>query len=113
MKSVSFRSERLTPFGQANCDADARAFAALMRRIREVDGEAHTVIMIQVENEVGVIPDARDYSAQANAAYGQQVPGDLMEYLQKHKDTMHPNLRTKWQAAGFKTSGNWETGFGP
>jgi hypothetical protein len=106
-------TERLTPFGQANCDADARAFAALMRRIREVDGEAHTVIMIQVENEVGVIPDARDYSAQANAAYGQQVPGDLMEYLQKHKDTMHPNLRTKWQAAGFKTSGNWETVFGP
>lgn len=106
-------TERLTPFSQANWDADASAFAALMRRLREVDGEAHTVIMIQVENEVGVIPDARDYSAQANLAYGQQAPRDLMEYLQKHKDTLHPDLRTKWQAAGFKTSGDWETVFGP
>lgn len=105
-------TERLTTFSQANCDADARAFAALMRRIREVDGEAHTVIMIQVENEVGVIPDARDYSAEANAAYGRQVPRDLMEYLRKHEDTLHPDLRTKWQAAGFKASGNWETVFG-
>ena len=106
-------TERLTPFSQANCDADARAFAALMRRIHEVDGEAHTVIMIQVENEVGVIPDARDYSAQANDAYSQPVPGDLMEYLRSHKDTLDSDLRTKWQAAGFKASGNWETVFGP
>jgi hypothetical protein len=105
-------TERLTPFSQANCDADRRAFAALMRRTREVDGEAHTVILIQVENEVGVIPDARDYSEQATAAYGQQAPRDLMEYLQKHKDTLHPDLRTKWQAGGFKASGNWETVFG-
>jgi len=106
-------TERLTPFSQANCDADARAFAALMRRIHEVDGEAHTVIMIQVENEVGVIPDARDYSVQANAAHSQQVPGDLMEYLRSHKETLDPYLRAKWLAAGFKASGNWETVFGP
>ena len=105
-------TERLTPLSQANRDADARAFAALMRRVREIDGEAHTVILIQVENEVGVIPDARDYSAQANAAYGQPVPRELMEYLEQHKDTLHPELRAKWQAAGFKTSGNWETVFG-
>lgn len=106
-------TERLSPLSQANRDADARAFAALMRRVREIDGEAHTVILVQVENEVGVIPDARDYSAQANAAYGQAVPRELMEYLEKHKDTLYPELRAKWQAAGFKTSGNWETVFGP
>jgi beta-galactosidase GanA len=106
-------TERLTPLSQANREADARAFAALMRRIREVDGDIHTVILMQVENEVGVIPDARDYSAPANAAYGQPVPLELMDYLQKHKDTLHPNLRAKWAAAGFKSSGNWETVFGP
>ena len=38
----------------ANRDADARAFAALMRHVKEVDGQQHTVIMIQVENEVGM-----------------------------------------------------------
>jgi len=62
---------------------------------------------------VGVIPDARDYSPPANAAYGQAVPRELMDYLQKHKDTLHPYLRAKWAAAGLKTSGNWETVFGP
>ena len=105
-------TERLTPFSDRNRDADARAFAALMRHIREVDGEAHTVIMIQVENEVGVIPDARDYSAQASAAYGQPVAKELMDYLLKHTHAIHPQLRARWQAAGFKTSGTWETVFG-
>jgi beta-galactosidase GanA len=106
-------TERLSPFCDANRIADARAFAALMRRIKEVDSDAHTVIMVQVENEVGVIPDARDHSAIANTAYGQAVPAELMAYLQQHKDSLNPELRSKWQAAGFKTSGNWETVFGP
>jgi len=106
-------TERLTAFSEANRDADARAFAAFMRRIREVDGDAHTVIMVQVENEVGMIPDARDHSPAANAAYGQPVPGELMDYLREHKDALVPELRAKWQAAGFGTSGNWEAVFGP
>jgi len=106
-------TERLSPFSDANRDADARAFAALLRRIREIDGEAHTVLMVQVENEVGVIPDARDYSAPANAAYRGPVPHDLMDYLEVHKDTLNSDLRAGWQAAGFKSSGDWETVFGP
>ncbi|HKV42935.1 MAG TPA: DUF5597 domain-containing protein [Blastocatellia bacterium] len=105
-------TERLTPLSDANRDADARAFAAFMRRIREIDGEAHTVIMIQVENEVGVIPDARDHSPRANAVFDQPVPKELMDYLQEHKETLSPELRAKWQAGGFKTAGNWETVFG-
>lgn len=105
-------TERLSAFSDANRDADARAFAALMRRVKEVDGDTGTVLMVQVENEVGVIPDARDYSPDANAAYAQAVPKELMDYLQRHKDTLHPELRARWQAAGAKTSGNWEAVFG-
>ena len=75
-------TDRLAPLSQANRDADGRAFAALMRRVREVDRHLHTVIRMQVENEVGVIPD---YSARANDAYGQEVPRELMDYLQKRK----------------------------
>ena len=41
-------------------DADARAFAALMRHLRRVDGDARTVIMVQVENEIGFLPFARE-----------------------------------------------------
>src|SRR5688572_4718723 len=58
--------EILSPFSKANLDADARAFAAFMRHLREVDGSDHTVIMVQVENEIGMIPDSRDRSAIAN-----------------------------------------------
>jgi hypothetical protein len=106
-------SERLSTFSAANRDADARAFAALMRRIREIDADHHTVLMIQVENEVGVIHSARDYSPAANAAYARPVPAALMSYLVAHRETLAPELRDRWQAAGSKTSGSWETVFGP
>ena len=46
--------EELSTLSEANRDADARAFAALMRHVKAVDGRQHTVIMIQVENEVGM-----------------------------------------------------------
>lgn len=105
-------TERLTPLSEANLAADARAFRAFMRRIREVDGDTHTVIMVQVQNEVGVIPEARDFSKAANAAYDRAVPKELMDYLQTHRETLAPELRQKWQAAGFKASGSWEEVFG-
>lgn len=105
-------TERLSPFSDACRDADARAYAALLRRIREVDGKTHTVLMMQVQNEVGVIPDARDHSPQANAAFTGPVPRELMDYLQKHRETLVPELRAVWQAAGFRTAGTWEGVFG-
>src|SRR5690349_3168808 len=50
-------AEVLSTLAEANWRADARAFAALMRHIAEVDGRTGTVIMVQVENEVGVLGD--------------------------------------------------------
>ena len=47
--------EILSTLGKESMQADAHAFAAFMRHLREVDGEAHTVLMMQVENEVGVL----------------------------------------------------------
>ena len=102
----------LTTLSDTNRDADARAFAALMKHIREVDGDAHTVLMIQVENEVGVLGLSRDHSPAANKAFAGPVPAEFMDYLQKHKDTLIPELRKRWDAAGFKTSGSWEEVFG-
>jgi hypothetical protein len=104
--------ELLSPFSDANRDADARAFAALMRHVKEVDGRAHTVIMIQVENEVGLRGDSRDRSPAANQAFAAPVPKDLMDYLQQHKDSLIPEFRQVWEKAGFKTSGTWEEVFG-
>jgi hypothetical protein len=105
-------TERLSAFSAAGRDADARAFTALMRRVREVDGDAHTVILVQVENEVGMIPDARDYAPAANEAFSATVPSELIQYLQRHKDDLDNDLRARWRAAGFRSAGNWETIFG-
>ena len=41
-------------------EADARAFATLMRHLRGIDGDRHTVLMVQVENEVGFLPFAKE-----------------------------------------------------
>jgi len=104
--------ELLTPLSEANREADARAFAALMRHVKEVDGRKHTVLFIQVENEVGMQGDTRDRSPGANQAFAGPVPKELMDYLQQHKDTLIPEFRKVWEAAGFKTSGTWEEVFG-
>jgi hypothetical protein len=104
--------ELLSPFSAANRDADARAFAALMRHVKEVDGPHHTVIMIQVENEIGLPGEYRDRSPAADRAFAGPVPKELMDYLQQHKDTLIPEFRQVWEAAGFKTSGTWEEVFG-
>jgi len=104
--------ELLSPLSDASRDADAHAFAALMRHIKAVDGQQHTVIMIQVENEVGMQGDTRDRSPAANKAFDGPVPKELMDYLQQHKDNLIPELRKVWEAAGFKTSGTWEEVFG-
>jgi hypothetical protein len=33
-----------------------------MAHLRDVNARQHTVLMVQVENEVGMIPNARDHS---------------------------------------------------
>jgi len=103
--------EILSTLSDSNLQADARAFAALMRHVREVD-KNHRVIMAQVENEVGLLGDSRDRSPAANDAFAKPVPREFMDYLQKHKDTLLPEFRKIWEAAGFKSSGTWEEVFG-
>jgi len=103
----------LSTFGDATRDGDARAYAALMGHIRQVDSKQHTVLMMQVENEVGVLGDSRDHIAAANEAFAKPIPADLMSYLVRHKDSMAVELRTVWAANGSKTAGTWEEVFGP
>ena len=104
--------EILSPFSEANVAADARAFEALMTHLREVDGEENTVVMVQVENEIGMIPSARDHSALADEHFEEDVPERLLEYLQEHRDELAPSLRERWEAQGTQTSGTWEDVFG-
>jgi Domain of unknown function (DUF5597)/Beta-galactosidase len=105
-------TERLSSFSTTVRDADSRAFVALMHHLREVDGDKHTVIMVQVENEVGVIPESRDHAPAAESAFAAAVPSTLMSFLQKHRATLNPELRATWEAAGGRTSGTWQEVFG-
>ena len=75
--------ETLSTLSAANRDADSRAFAALMRHIKQVDTR-HTVIMMQVENEVGVLGDSRDRCEAANKAFAGSVPKELLDYIASH-----------------------------
>jgi hypothetical protein len=102
----------LSVFKEANWKADANAFAALMRHIREVDGDAHTVIMMQVENEVGCPGATRDQVPEAKAAFNAPVPKQLMDYMAKNKQNLVAEFRQYWEAAGGKTSGTWAEVFG-
>jgi beta-galactosidase GanA len=71
--------EILSVFGAATRDADARAFAALMAHLREVDGKRGTVILVQVENEIGFLPDAREHGPEAEAAFARPAPNASLE----------------------------------
>ena len=56
------RWSSIFPFSRAALDADTRAYARLMEHPKAVDTE-HTVIMMQLENEVGMAGDSRDRGA--------------------------------------------------
>lgn len=71
----------LSPHAQETLDADRRAFRALMRHLREVDGDDRTVIMVQVENEPGVYGSVRDYSPAAESLFAGPVPEALTAAL--------------------------------
>ena len=52
--------------------ADLKAFSALMRHIREKDPQRKVVVMMQIENEIGMLESARDHSPLAEKAYRQE-----------------------------------------
>ncbi len=103
----------LSVFSEANLNADVNAFRALMQHIRQVDAQHQTVILAQVENEVGLFNQPRDYSEPATKAYGQGVPADLMRYLVANKGKLQPEIDSIWKAHGSRTAGSWEAVFGP
>ncbi len=104
--------EILSAFNQANLKADINAFTALMSHLARVDNTDHTVIMVQVENEIGMLTEAREYTAAANLAFKEKVPDALMNYLKKNKNILVPEFSARWQKNGSLNSGTWEEVFG-
>jgi hypothetical protein len=107
------RARTITAFSDEACRADARAFAAVMRRVREIDAGHHTVVMVQVENETGLLGARRDHCPAAAAAFGERVPAELLDGIRDGGESVHPELRAVWDAAGSQPGGTWTEVFGP
>ncbi|QJE02086.1 DUF5597 domain-containing protein [Massilia forsythiae] len=88
----------LSPLGEATLAADKKAFVALMEHVRKIDADKKTVIMVQVENEVGTYGVARDYGARGQAAFAQPVPAAV--------------LAQQPAPAGRPAQGNWSEVYG-
>jgi hypothetical protein len=77
----------LSPLSRNTLEADKTAFVALMRHLKQIDGERHTVLLIQIENESGNIGSVRDNSAEANRKFAGAVPSDLLAAAHKRPGT--------------------------
>lgn len=115
----------LSTLGKNSLEADAKAFTRLMKHLKEIDGNDQTVIMVQVENEVGILnyilsfvsPEGenaykRDYCDAAEKAFNGKVPDELIAYLNNNKDRLYPALKKVWADNGYKQKGTWEEVFG-
>ncbi len=102
----------ITPFCEEGAKADAQAFAALMKHIRKIDSKQQTVIMVQVENEIGTLRTRRDFSNIANTSFNSPVPAKLLDYLEQNKATIHRGVAGAWEKEGFRKEGTWEEVFG-
>ncbi len=91
-------------FSEKVFQSDNCAFGAFMKHISETATDV--VSMVQVENEIGMLEDARDHSQLANTIYNKGVPQELISFLKKEK--LHP-----WLAQRFKPKGKtWTEVFG-
>ncbi|KAK2812626.1 hypothetical protein FQN50_001272 [Emmonsiellopsis sp. PD_5] len=97
--------------------ADARAFKALMEHLRAIDEADSTVIMVQVENEVGLLGDSRDGGAAANQCFNSPVPKKLVDTLLSDWAILHHSLKNGLlkNLRDFSVDANtsWEAVFGP
>jgi Domain of unknown function (DUF5597)/Beta-galactosidase len=99
----------LSVFGGETRRLDGVAFATLMRHVRGIDSREQTVLMAQVENEVGYLGlGGRDRSPTADRLFAGPVPPQLLRALEK------PGVRLPRRlAAAFRPGGgDWARTFG-
>ena len=99
----------LSVLGDETRRADAAAFAMLMGHLRESDSRARTVLMVQVENEVGYLGlGGRDRSVKANRLFAAPVPRPLLRALAASRARLPRRLAADFRPRG----GDWRATFG-
>jgi hypothetical protein len=96
----------LSPFSVELQQAERKAFTALTRHLKQSYPD-HTVIMLQVDNEIGLLGDSRDRSALAQQHWNAQVPAELMAYLTRQRAALRPELAAVWGRQQYRQQGTW------
>ncbi|NEW83829.1 MAG: hypothetical protein GZ094_15885 [Mariniphaga sp.] len=104
-------SGALSAFGGKTCIADARAFTELMKHIGEIDSKDQTVLMMQVENETGVLNTSRDRSDLAETEFIKPIPVELSNFLKVNSTSLMPEMKAVLSSTG-ELKGNWQDVFG-
>lgn len=104
--------EIASAFSENVFKADNQAFKAWLSHVAEADKGHGTVIMVQIENEIGMLEDARDHSKAAERQFRSSVPGQLTSYLKANEALLHPYMAEKWKTNGSKVKGTWTEVFG-
>lgn len=104
--------EIASAFSENVFKADCKAFSAWLEHVADADRDNGTVIMIQIENEIGMLEDARDHSKVADRLFRSAVPKELLEHLSSSGAALHPYMAEKWAANGSRTKGTWTEVFG-
>jgi hypothetical protein len=96
----------LTIFGTEAQKADAKAFSTLMQHLKDLDEGHSTVIMVQVENEVGCLGDSRDRCELAEAHFSAPLPEEFRDFLAREwssfTDAFQCNLGELQQCTIYK-----------
>lgn len=100
----------VTPFSKECVEADAKAFGKLLAHLKDFDAGYSTVVMVQVENEPGILGDSRDRSSLAEAAFRDPVPEKLLHHLANNQ---HPQFAKRFPNVPQGGRHSWEEAFGP
>ncbi|NHK29662.1 beta-galactosidase [Parvularcula flava] len=93
----------LSPHTPELLEVEKKAFIAFMQHLKKVDPQ-HTVIMVQVENEVGVYGLVRDHSTYATSLFERDIPASLAEAMNVEEGS--------WQRAFGEDADEYFTAYG-
>jgi hypothetical protein len=58
-----------------------------MRHLKALDGDEHTILLVQAENESGTIGSPRDFSPESNREFAGSVRADMLAAAHKQSGT--------------------------
>ena len=100
----------LTVFSQALRAADRAAYSRLVQHLLDND-PTHRVIIMQVENEVGLLGVGRDRSADALRLWNSPIPASLVRSIEENPDDFHTDIVDLFTASSA-VEASWSARFG-